>query len=93
MYQDGGTYNVTITLVALHHGELPLPRASVTPLPVPGEVTMGSVILPGCETYQEHGARKILVLPRGGRNTYVIEMGDDEGEHSQHIIDRVRHTI
>ena len=69
---------MTITLVALHHGELPLPRTSVTPLPIAGEAATGSVILPGCETYQEHGARKILVLPRGGRSTYVVEMGNDE---------------
>ena len=65
-----------ITLVALHHGELPLPRAAVTP--VAGEMTMGSVVLPGCETYQEHGAHKVLVLPRGGRSTYIVGMGIDE---------------
>jgi hypothetical protein len=76
--QCGGTHNVLITLVALHHGELPLPRASVTPLPITSEVTMGSVVLPGCETYQEHGACKVLVLPRGGRSTYVVEMDGDE---------------
>lgn len=69
---------MVITLVALHHGELPLPRALVTPLPIAGEATMGSVVLPGCETYQEHGARKVLVLPRGGRSTYFVEMGGDE---------------
>ena len=41
---------------------------------------MGSVVLPGCETYQEHGAHKVLVLPRGGRSTYVVGMGNsDEG--------------
>ena len=78
LIQDGGTHIVVITLVALHHGELPLPRASVTPLSISGQVTMGSVVLPGCETYQEHGARKVLVLPRGGRSTYVVEMGRDE---------------
>ena len=69
---------MVITLVALHHGELPLPRASVTPLPVAGEVAMDPLVLPGCETYQEHSARKVLVLPRGGRSTYVVEMGCDE---------------
>lgn len=68
---------MAITLVALHHGELPLPRASATPLPDVGEMTMGSVVLPSCETYQEHGAHKVLVLPRGGRSTYVVEMGDE----------------
>ena len=69
---------MSITLVALHHGELPLPRASVTPLPITGEMTMGAAVLPGCETYQEHGAHKVLVLPRGGRSTYIVGMGSNE---------------
>jgi trafficking protein particle complex subunit 10 len=74
--QDEDTFSIPITLVALHHGELSLPRASVTPLPVAGgDSTMASTILPGCETYQEHGAEKVLVLPRGGRSTFLIGMG------------------
>jgi len=76
--KDGGTHTVTITLVALHHGELPLPRASVAPLSIVGGGPMGSVMLPGCETYQEHGAYKVLVLPRGGRCTYIVGMGSYE---------------
>ena len=69
---------MSITLVALHHGELPLPRVSVTPLPVAGEMTMSAAVLPSCETYQEHGAHKVLVLPRGGRSTYIVGMGNNE---------------
>lgn len=64
-----------ITLIALHHGELTLPKISVTALPLAGEVTMGSMAIPSTETYQVHGAEKVLVLPRGGRSTFVLGMG------------------
>ena len=40
-----------------------------------GAVTMGAMAIPSIETYQEHGAEKILVLPRGGRTTFVVSMG------------------
>ena len=43
---------------------------------------MGSAVLPGCETYQEYGAHKVLVLPRGGRSTYVVGMGNEESGYS-----------
>ncbi|ETW85992.1 hypothetical protein HETIRDRAFT_309755 [Heterobasidion irregulare TC 32-1] len=74
--QDGSTYTVPITFIALHHGELSLPKVSVTALPLAGEMTMGSLSLPSVETYQIHGAEKILVLPRGGRSTFVVGMGE-----------------
>ncbi|KAI0319372.1 trafficking protein particle complex subunit 10 [Amylostereum chailletii] len=74
--KDGETYSVPITLIALHHGELPLPKVIVTPLPMAGEMTMGSLSIPACETYQVHGAEKVLVLPRGGRTTFVVSMGE-----------------
>lgn len=67
-----------ITLIALHHGELSLPKISVTALPVGGEMTMGSLAIPSAETYQVHGAEKVLVLPRGGRTTFVIGMGEPD---------------
>lgn len=73
--EDGGKYVFPFTLIALHHGELPLPRVSVTPLPMEGELTMGSLAIPSSETYQIHGAEKVLILPRGGRSTFVIGMG------------------
>ncbi|KII88634.1 hypothetical protein PLICRDRAFT_110377 [Plicaturopsis crispa FD-325 SS-3] len=75
---DGATFTFPITLIALHHGELALPKIAVTPLPIAGELTMGSMALPSTETYQAHGAEKVLVLPRGGRSTFVIDMGRDE---------------
>ncbi|KAJ7940762.1 trafficking protein particle complex subunit 10 [Mycena leptocephala] len=73
--RDDATYSVPITLIALHHGELVLPKVAVTALPLAGEVTMGSMAIPSTETYQVHGAEKILVLPRGGRSTFVLGMG------------------
>ncbi|KAJ7285957.1 trafficking protein particle complex subunit 10 [Mycena rebaudengoi] len=72
---DDATYSVPITLIALHHGELALPKVTVTALPMAGEVTMGSMAIPSTETYQVHGAEKVLVLPRGGRSTFVLGMG------------------
>ncbi|KAJ7063184.1 trafficking protein particle complex subunit 10 [Mycena amicta] len=74
---DDGTYSVPITLIALHHGELVLPKVTVTALPLAGEVTMGSMAIPSTETYQVHGAEKVLVLPRGGRSTFVLGMGSE----------------
>jgi trafficking protein particle complex subunit 10 len=73
--QNDGKYSFPITLIALHHGELALPRISVTPLPLGGEMTMGSLAIPSAETYQLHGAEKLLILPRGGRSTFVVGMG------------------
>lgn len=73
--KNGETYTIPITLIALHHGELPLPKVAVTPLPLAGEYAMGSLALPSAETYQMHGAEKVLVLPRGGRSTFVLDMG------------------
>ncbi|KAF8229518.1 hypothetical protein L208DRAFT_1439127 [Tricholoma matsutake] len=72
---DGATYSVPITLIALHHGELALPKVSVVALAVAGELTMGAEAIPSTETYQVHGAEKVLVLPRGGRSTFIIGMG------------------
>lgn len=66
-----------ITLVALHHGELVLPKVTVVALPVAGELTMGASPIPSIETYQIHGAEKVLILPRGGRSTFVIGMGSN----------------
>lgn len=73
--QDGATYEVPITLLPLRHGLLVLPRVTVMPLPLIGsEMTMGSMALPTAETSQLHGAQRVLVLPRGGRSTFVLDM-------------------
>ncbi|KAK0450746.1 hypothetical protein EV421DRAFT_2050577 [Armillaria borealis] len=56
-----GTYSVGITMVALHHGELMLPKVSIW-----AEVST--------ETHQINGAEKVLVEPRGGRTTFISDM-------------------
>ncbi|KAF9053549.1 hypothetical protein BDZ89DRAFT_1056144 [Hymenopellis radicata] len=72
--KENETYTVSLTLIALHHGELSLPKVVVWALPVGGPLTMGSLSIPATETYQKHGAEKILVLPRGGRTTFVTDL-------------------
>lgn len=74
--QDQQTFTTSITLIALHHGQLHLPKVAVTALPIPGEQRMKAPVLPSCETYQIHGAQTVLVLPRGGRSTFVVSMGE-----------------
>ncbi len=62
-------------MIALHHGELFLPKVTVITLSTPGKTTMGSPYVPSIDTHQVHGAEKILVLPRGGKSTFVVGMG------------------
>jgi hypothetical protein len=33
--------------------------------------------VPNADTCQVHGAEKVLILPRGGRNTYIVGMGGE----------------
>jgi hypothetical protein len=68
----GGTFSLTITLVALHHGKLPLPKVSIKAIPVAGGLTMGSMNMLNTEARQMHGAETVLILPRTGRTTYVV---------------------
>jgi len=76
VHQDGSVYSMPLTLIPLHHGELRLPEVHVYPLPLTsGEMTMGSMALPSAEVYQVHGAEKVLIMPRGGRSTFVVGMG------------------
>jgi hypothetical protein len=65
-----------MTLIALHHGELSLPKVVVGPKPVEGQMTMRTSSLPNIETHQVHGAEKVLILPRGGRSTFIVGMGE-----------------
>ncbi len=48
-------------MIALHHGELMLPKVSIW-----AEVST--------ETHQINGAEKVLVEPRGGRTTFISDM-------------------
>ncbi|PFH52452.1 hypothetical protein AMATHDRAFT_74243 [Amanita thiersii Skay4041] len=73
--KDGETQEIPLTLIALHHGELALPKVVVTALPVTTETSMGRQIIPSTDTNQVHGAQKVLVLPRGGKTTFVVGMG------------------
>jgi hypothetical protein len=74
--QNESILTIPITLIALHHGELSLPKVVVSPKPLEGHMTMGSLALPSIETYQVHGAEKVLILPRGGRSTFIVGMGE-----------------
>ncbi|KAF8275107.1 trafficking protein particle complex subunit 10 [Lactarius quietus] len=75
--KGGSEFTVPITLIALHHGELSLPKVMVSSLPMAGVAhVMGSLSLPNTETHQVHGAEKVLILPRGGRSTFIVGMGE-----------------
>ncbi|KAH9966604.1 trafficking protein particle complex subunit 10 [Russula dissimulans] len=78
--EDGSTLIVPVTLIALHHGELSFPTVVVSPKALEGEVTMRSLALPTIDTHQVHGAEKVLILPRGGRSTFVVELPAGEGD-------------
>ncbi|KAG7452626.1 uncharacterized protein BT62DRAFT_939661 [Guyanagaster necrorhizus] len=58
-----GTYSVGLTMIAVHHGELMLPKVSVW-----------AEGIQSTETYQINGAEKVLVQPRGGRTTFITDM-------------------
>ncbi|KAM6500907.1 Trafficking protein particle complex subunit 10, TRAPPC10 domain containing protein [Amanita muscaria] len=73
--RDGEAFSVSLTMIALHHGLLPLPKVSVTALPDASETRMGSCTIPSTDVYQVHGAERVLVLPRGGKSTFVVWMG------------------
>jgi trafficking protein particle complex subunit 10 len=68
-------------LIAIHHGLLSLPRVAVEALPEREQTTEdGVAVAPSTETYQVHGAEKVLILPRGGRTTYVVSLGEEKEE-------------
>ncbi|KAF8602102.1 hypothetical protein BDV93DRAFT_220356 [Ceratobasidium sp. AG-I] len=67
--QDGTEHTVSLTLLPLRHGSLPLPIINVEPI----DSTEGGRRL-SCETWQADGAQKVTVLPRNARSTYVVAM-------------------
>ncbi|TFK27359.1 hypothetical protein FA15DRAFT_666419 [Coprinopsis marcescibilis] len=75
--EKDGQISIPLTLMALHHGEFGLPKVHVQARLSGRDVTMNSRAPPSVETYQQHRAVKVLVLPRGGRSTFVISMGAD----------------
>ncbi|KAI6036383.1 trafficking protein particle complex subunit 10 [Pisolithus microcarpus] len=72
--QDKNTFRVSLTLVPLHHGYISLPKVDVRPLPLDGDENVPRA-LPSSDTHQSHGAETVLVLPRGGRSTFIVNMG------------------
>ena len=75
-YQDGSTYTVHATFMALRNGEFPLPSVRLSAYPLNNED--GIPTPPSLETYQEHAAKRVLVLPRGGRTTFFVNVGRDQ---------------
>ncbi|KAJ8522932.1 hypothetical protein ONZ45_g562 [Pleurotus djamor] len=71
---DDSSFTTSVTLIALHHGELELPKVNLQALPLQGRGLHASA--PSMDVHQVHGAEKVLVLPRGGRSTFVVEMGN-----------------
>lgn len=72
--EDKNTLRVPLTLVPLHHGYISLPKVDVRPLPLDGEEHVPRA-LPSSDTHQSHGAETVLVLPRGCRSTFTVNMG------------------
>ncbi|EIW85047.1 hypothetical protein CONPUDRAFT_47585 [Coniophora puteana RWD-64-598 SS2] len=71
---NGQLLSMPLTLIALRHGELTMPNVIVHALP--STTTLGTVV-PSVDVCQVHGANKLLILPRGGRNTFMVGMGHD----------------
>jgi hypothetical protein len=67
--------------VPLHHGELPLPSIAISPIAMPTAPGTGmenaSAGLPSTETYHVQAAERVMVLPRGGRSTFIVGMGEE----------------
>ncbi|KAG9122741.1 hypothetical protein FRC07_000745, partial [Ceratobasidium sp. 392] len=66
---DEKEHTIQLTLLPLRHGTLSLPVVSVEPI----ESSDGGR-RPSCETWQADGAKKIVVLPRNARSTFVLAM-------------------
>ncbi|PAV23661.1 er to golgi transport-related protein [Pyrrhoderma noxium] len=73
--KDGSTYTVHATFMALRNGEFPLPNVRLSAYPL--DNGDGIPTPPSLETYQEHAAKRVLVLPRGGRTTFFVNVGRD----------------
>ncbi|QRV95141.1 Trafficking protein particle complex subunit 10, TRAPPC10 [Ceratobasidium sp. AG-Ba] len=66
---DGAEHTTQLTLLPLRHGTLSLPVVSVEPI----ENFEGGG-RPTCETWQADGAKKMTVLPRNAKSTFVVAM-------------------
>ncbi|KAF8315574.1 hypothetical protein DL93DRAFT_834392 [Clavulina sp. PMI_390] len=85
--EDGTITKITVSVIALRHGELPLPQITV-------ERDDGLVDSPSvrwavsCETYQEQGAERVTVLPRVAGSTFGISipLPSRETDHLEDLI-------
>jgi len=68
--EDGMTLRVGLTLIALRQGLLALPTVSVNPMPE----LQGNSSVPSSETYQEHAAVRVKVLPNSAHMTYMLTL-------------------
>ena len=74
--QNGSIHTISVTLMALRHGEIPLPNVRLSAFHSEGEET--SAAPPTLETHQVHGAERLLVLPRSGKTTYFLNVTRDQ---------------
>lgn len=58
--------------MALRHGEIPLPDVRLLAFHLEGDGNSSGP--PTLETYQVHGAERLLVLPRSGKTTYFLNV-------------------
>lgn len=72
--QDDSIHMISITLMALRHGEIPLPDVLLTAY----HFEAASAGPPTLETYQVHGSERLLVLPRSGKTTYMLNVSREQ---------------
>lgn len=63
--------------MALRHGELALPRILISALSPAGVGDPRTTAPLNVETYQVNGAEKVLILPRSGRTTFLLNVESD----------------
>ncbi|KLO12624.1 hypothetical protein SCHPADRAFT_998021 [Schizopora paradoxa] len=73
--KDGTTHSVAITLMALRHGEIPMPKVNVMLLSSGEEPSQRSSTPLTLECYQVRGAEKLTILPRVGKTSFVLNVG------------------
>jgi len=74
--KDNDTTVIPFSMIALHHGDLQLPRIHAFPiLSDDGQSSAHSA--PTCEVHQVHGAERVLISPSGGRTTFMLNIGGE----------------
>lgn len=75
--QDDSLFRLSFTMMALRHGELSLPQVHLSALSALPSDGMKHTLVPTLECYQEHGAERVMIFPRGSRTTFMFEMTQD----------------